>query len=70
MQEQNLMQSLIRGAGYSAQADLARSLGWSRQKLNNIVHGRNIPTLEDTSRLSQALNVSIGELSAIILAQK
>ncbi len=44
------------------QAALAKKLGWARQDVNKIVHGRKNITAQELKEISDALNVSIEEL--------
>lgn len=42
-----------------SQAELANELGWSRQKMNKILHGRRNITASDLIIIADALGVSI-----------
>ncbi|HHW02359.1 MAG TPA: helix-turn-helix transcriptional regulator [Thermoanaerobacterales bacterium] len=44
------------------QAALAEKLGWTRQEVNKIVHGRKNVTAQELKEISDALNVSMEEL--------
>lgn len=44
------------------QAALAEKLGWTRQDVNKIVHGRKNVTAQELKEISDALNVSMEEL--------
>jgi transcriptional regulator with XRE-family HTH domain len=44
------------------QAALAEKLGWRRQDVNKIVHGRKNVTAQELKKISDALNVSMEEL--------
>ncbi|WP_422446730.1 helix-turn-helix domain-containing protein [Thermoanaerobacterium sp. DL9XJH110] len=44
------------------QAALAEKLGWTRQEVNKIVHGRKNVTAQELKKISDALNVSMEEL--------
>lgn len=44
------------------QAALAEKLGWTRQDINKIVHGRKNITAQELKDISNALNVSMEEL--------
>jgi transcriptional regulator with XRE-family HTH domain len=44
------------------QAALAEKLGWTRQDVNKIVHGRKNVTAQELKEISDVLNVSMEEL--------
>ncbi len=44
------------------QAALAEKLGWTRQDVNKIVHGRKNITAQELKEISDVLNVSMEEL--------
>ncbi|TYP57458.1 helix-turn-helix domain-containing protein [Thermosediminibacter litoriperuensis] len=44
------------------QAALAERLGWTRQDVNKIIHGRKNVTAKELKEISDALNVSMEEL--------
>lgn len=59
----------LRGAIYSqykSEADLAKSLGWTRQKLNRIVNGK-MPNIEELNAIAQGLNMSVSEAMTFFL---
>lgn len=51
---------------YDSEADFARSLGWTRQKLNRIVNGK-MPNIEELNAIAQGLNVPVSEAIAFFL---
>lgn len=52
---------------YDTEAELARALNWSRQKLSKITNGKVEPTIDELSQLAESLQVSIGDLANIFL---
>lgn len=54
---------------YGSQSACASALGWPRQKLNRIVHGQTVPSLEDTQLLAEKLNEPIEIIADLFLAQ-
>ena len=52
---------------YKSIADLARSLGWTRQKATNIVNRKTEPSLEDVYSLSIALERPFEEVAEFFL---
>ncbi len=55
---------------FDTEADLARELGWNRQKLNRITNGTREPDLAEAAALAAALGVSIDRVANIILCYK
>lgn len=52
---------------YVTAADMARQMGWGRQKLHRIMSGKQIPTVADLADLSRALESPIGEIAHLFL---
>lgn len=52
---------------YDTEAQLARELGWNRQKLNKITTGTKEPDLTEASMLANALGVSLEQVADIFL---
>lgn len=55
---------------FPSQARCAQALNWTRQKLNRIVRGETMPTLDDTEALARVLETPIEEVSEKILGSK
>lgn len=55
---------------YKSEAEFARSLGWSRQKLNKLTTGKKLPDIEELNQLSSELGIEVGELLHIFLRAK
>lgn len=53
---------------YDSEADFARSLGWTRQKLNRIVNGK-MPNIEELNAIAKGLNVPVSEAIAFFFAR-
>ena len=51
-------------------SELARVLGWSRQKLSLIVNGKREPNLSDIQAMAQALNIDADKLALFFLEMK
>lgn len=68
MKENNLKE-LIKGK-FASQAECARELNWSRQKLSYIVNGQRLPSLSDASELARVLGVTVDALSEKVLFGK
>lgn len=45
---------------YDNEAEFARYLGWSRQRLNKIVNGK-IPNIEELNAIAKGLNVPVSD---------
>lgn len=52
---------------FESQSACAKELGWTRQKLNNIVLGKSVPSLDDTQQLARVLNQPITTVAKIFL---
>ena len=60
----------LRGAIYSRHksiAAFARDIGWTRQKLHNIVNGQYLPNTEEVKTIRKGLNLTRDEATAIFL---
>ena len=63
----------LKGLIYSkfiSESDLARHLGWARQKLNKITNGIKEPDITELNELAKALNKPIGDMAQIFLNHK
>lgn len=52
---------------YKSIADLARALGWTRQKTTRIINMKQEPSLDDVKSLSVALNKSFDDVAEFFL---
>lgn len=50
------------GQRYNKESDLARDLGWTRQKLSKTILGQRNPKISDINALSKALGLPVGEI--------
>lgn len=60
----------VKGAVYARYkdiADLANTLGWSRQKLSPIVNGKKEPSLSDVQEMAKALEMDVTLLTSFFL---
>ena len=63
----------VKGAVYARFkdiADLANTLGWSRQKLSPIVNGLKEPDLSDIQAMAKAMEMDVFELTLFFLELK
>ena len=63
----------VKGAVYARYkdiAELAQTLGWSRQKLSPIVNGKREPSLSDIQAMAQAMEMDADELASFFLELK
>ena len=51
-------------------AELAKKLGWSRQKLSLIVNGKREPNLSDIQVMAKVLNMEADKLAVFFLEMK
>lgn len=62
--------SLLRGkiyTKYKSMAEFARDIGWSRQRLHNVMTGKKTPDVNDIKILQEALRLSESEVFLIFL---
>lgn len=63
----------VKGAVYARYkdiAELAQTLGWSRQKLSPIVNGKREPSLSDIQAMAKAMEMDADELASFFLELK
>jgi len=48
---------------YDSESALARSLGWTRQRLNRMTQGHKKPNLSEAKAICEKLDVSMDELA-------
>lgn len=63
-------QMTLRGAiygKYKSIAELARAIGWTRQKATNIINGQTEPSLDDVDKLAKALGCNFEETAKFFL---
>lgn len=47
---------------YKSESDLAREMGWTKQKLSKTILGKRSPKISDINALSKALGIPIAEV--------
>lgn len=62
------LRGLIYGK-YESEAELAKLLGWPRQRLNKITCGAKTPDIAEIDTLAKALDTPIGEMARFFLPQ-
>ena len=55
---------------FRSEAECARKIGWSRQRLNKITTGNKVPDVDELNRIASAVERNPEELLHIFLAQK
>lgn len=55
---------------YRSIADLARFLGWTRQRATAIINRKRVPSLDDVNRLSSALDLPFEDVAKFFLQDK
>ena len=55
---------------YKSEAEMARQMGWNRQRLNKITTGNKMPDIIEINALAKALDTNIEKLIQIILPEK
>ena len=63
----------VKGAVYARFkdiAELAETLGWSRQKLSPIVNGKREPNLSDIQAMAKAMDMDVTLLASFFLELK
>lgn len=61
------LDKLIYGC-FRSEANMAKRMGWSRQRLNKITTGLKTPNVNDINKMASALDTSVGNLCDIFLA--
>lgn len=62
------LRSLIFGK-YDSEAEFARELGWSKQRLNKITNGLKEPSVTEINALANGLETTADNLVQIFLAR-
>jgi transcriptional regulator with XRE-family HTH domain len=60
----------LRGLIYSkfdSESEMAKKLGWPRQRLNKITNGIKEPDIKELNELAEALDKSVGDIAQIFL---
>jgi transcriptional regulator with XRE-family HTH domain len=52
---------------YGSEADMAKAMGWSKQKLNRITNRKQEPLLREVYEISKALRRPFGDVADIFL---
>ena len=55
---------------YSSVSGLARQLDWGRQKLQRIISGQQIPTVQEVYEMALALKLTLSEMADFFLEEK
>jgi len=63
------LRSLIYGK-YNSEAEFAKSIGWTKQKMNKITGGVTGPDISDINELAIGLGATVGEVVEIFLRHK
>jgi transcriptional regulator with XRE-family HTH domain len=50
-------------AQYDNESDLAKALGWPKQRLNKITNGKHVPTITEAEALSHCLQIDIATVA-------
>ena len=57
----------IIGEKYKSQAEMARKMGWNRQRLNSILTGRKEPDVADVVEFARALGRTVEETVGLFI---
>lgn len=63
---ENGIRSLIYGK-YKSASEFARYIGWSKQKLSDIINKKREPRLSEIHELARALKLPVSEVAAFFL---
>ena len=55
---------------YDTEADMAKEMNWSRQRLSRITNGQKEPNIEELNALAKLLGKSVEDISQIFLRYK
>jgi len=68
--EKNLELSGLIHSKYRSETEMAKAMGWSRQRLNSITTGRKKLDLVEAKQLAVVLNVPISTIAEIFLREE
>ena len=54
-------------AVFDTESAMAKSLGWSRQRLNKITNGRKVPDLFEVNDMARVLNMPFSSVAGFFL---
>ena len=57
-------------SNYESEAQMAKAIGWSRQRLNKITNGTKEPTLYEVDVIAKAVGEEFMTVAAIFLKKK
>lgn len=55
---------------FDSEADMAKKIGWTRQRLSKITNGKKEPDIEELNVLARTLGKSVEEIAQIFLRYK
>lgn len=55
---------------YRSEAEFARAVGWSRQKMNKITTGKQLPEISELNKMAEMLDVGIPDLLRAFLPEQ
>ena len=67
MENHNNELSRIINAKYRSEAEFARAMGWSRQKVNKITNGKQLPDISELNKMAEMLDVGAPVLLRVFL---
>ncbi len=70
MENRNNELSRIIHARYSSEAEFTRAMGWSRQKMNKITTGKQLPDITELNKMAELLDVDAADLLAVFLPEQ
>lgn len=70
MENHNNELSRIINAKYRSEAEFARAMGWSRQKMNKITTGKQLPDIAELNSMAEMLDVGTTDLLRAFLLEQ
>lgn len=55
---------------YDSEAEMARTMGWARQRLSKITNGDKIPDVFELDDLAKALDTSMSKIAPLFLPKE
>lgn len=55
---------------YNSEAEMAKIMGWTRQKVNKITNGTKEPNVDELNAFAKALDKTVGDVAQIFLRNK
>jgi transcriptional regulator with XRE-family HTH domain len=69
MEKNYQLSSLIHGQ-FKSESAFAEHIGWTRQRLNKMIIGKTVPTIDDVQTIAEGLSVPFMMIANLFLAKQ